>query len=160
MTVFHRLDRCTLASTGWPTANDLPKSLRTVQGLAAFCRPRGRFQTGLGLSRRHCWNTAVFISFGQPHHATAVWLLGVLLGIQLICEGVALSSLAWQVRSERVSCALLSIRSFQRRSEPDGRSRISGGIDTAVGTRWLQHRLPPLRTASRGPTVNTLQILI
>ena len=28
----------------------------------------------------------------------AVWLLGVLLGIQLICEGVALSSLAWQVR--------------------------------------------------------------
>ena len=30
--------------------------------------------------------------------ATAIWLLGVLLGIQLICEGVALSSLAWQVR--------------------------------------------------------------
>jgi uncharacterized membrane protein HdeD (DUF308 family) len=29
---------------------------------------------------------------------TAVWLLGVLLGIQLICEGVALGSLAWQVR--------------------------------------------------------------
>jgi uncharacterized membrane protein HdeD (DUF308 family) len=29
---------------------------------------------------------------------TAVWLLGVLLGIQLIFEGVALSSLAWQVR--------------------------------------------------------------
>ena len=29
---------------------------------------------------------------------TAVWLLGVLLGIQLICEGVALSSLAWRVR--------------------------------------------------------------
>jgi uncharacterized membrane protein HdeD (DUF308 family) len=29
---------------------------------------------------------------------TAVWLLGVLIGIQLICEGAALSSLAWQVR--------------------------------------------------------------
>jgi uncharacterized membrane protein HdeD (DUF308 family) len=29
---------------------------------------------------------------------TAIWLLGVLLGIQLIWEGVALSSLAWQVR--------------------------------------------------------------
>src|SRR6476619_1093382 len=29
---------------------------------------------------------------------TAVWLLGVLLGIQLICEGVALSSLAWRAR--------------------------------------------------------------
>ena len=29
---------------------------------------------------------------------TAVWLLGVLLGIQLVFEGVALSSLAWQVR--------------------------------------------------------------
>ena len=28
----------------------------------------------------------------------AVWLLGVLLGIQLIFEGVALGSLAWQVR--------------------------------------------------------------
>jgi uncharacterized membrane protein HdeD (DUF308 family) len=31
-------------------------------------------------------------------NTTAVWLLGVLLGIQLICEGLALSSLAWQVR--------------------------------------------------------------
>jgi uncharacterized membrane protein HdeD (DUF308 family) len=31
-------------------------------------------------------------------NTTAVWLLGVLLGIQLICEGTALSSLAWQVR--------------------------------------------------------------
>jgi uncharacterized membrane protein HdeD (DUF308 family) len=29
---------------------------------------------------------------------TAVWLLGVLLGIQLICEGAALGYLAWQVR--------------------------------------------------------------
>jgi uncharacterized membrane protein HdeD (DUF308 family) len=31
--------------------------------------------------------------------ATAIWLLGVLLGIQLICEGAALGYLAWQVRS-------------------------------------------------------------
>jgi uncharacterized membrane protein HdeD (DUF308 family) len=30
---------------------------------------------------------------------TAIWLLGVLLGIQLICEGAALGYLAWQVRS-------------------------------------------------------------
>jgi uncharacterized membrane protein HdeD (DUF308 family) len=29
---------------------------------------------------------------------TAVWLLGVLLGIELICEGVALTHLAWQAR--------------------------------------------------------------
>ena len=29
---------------------------------------------------------------------TAVWLLGVLLGIELICEGAALTHLAWQVR--------------------------------------------------------------
>jgi uncharacterized membrane protein HdeD (DUF308 family) len=29
---------------------------------------------------------------------TAIWLLGVLLGIQLICEGVALGYLAWQAR--------------------------------------------------------------
>jgi uncharacterized membrane protein HdeD (DUF308 family) len=30
---------------------------------------------------------------------TAIWLLGVLLGIQLICEGTALGYLAWQVRT-------------------------------------------------------------
>lgn len=29
---------------------------------------------------------------------TAIWLLGVLLGIELICEGVALGSLAWRAR--------------------------------------------------------------
>jgi uncharacterized membrane protein HdeD (DUF308 family) len=29
---------------------------------------------------------------------TAIWLLGVLLGIRLISEGAALSYLAWQVR--------------------------------------------------------------
>ncbi len=29
---------------------------------------------------------------------TAIWLLGVLVGIQLICEGAALGYLAWQVR--------------------------------------------------------------
>src|SRR5262245_27829811 len=29
---------------------------------------------------------------------TAVWLIGVLLGIELICEGAALGYLAWQVR--------------------------------------------------------------
>jgi uncharacterized membrane protein HdeD (DUF308 family) len=33
---------------------------------------------------------------------TAIWLLGVLLGIQLICEGAALFYLAWQVRSEPI----------------------------------------------------------
>jgi hypothetical protein len=41
---------------------------------------------------------------------TAVWLLGVLLGIQLICEGVALSSLG---ASERVSGTLLARRRLQ-----------------------------------------------
>jgi uncharacterized membrane protein HdeD (DUF308 family) len=30
---------------------------------------------------------------------TAIWLLGLLLGIQLICEGAALAYLAWQVRT-------------------------------------------------------------
>ena len=30
---------------------------------------------------------------------TAVWLLGLLLGIQLICEGAALGYLAWKVRT-------------------------------------------------------------
>jgi uncharacterized membrane protein HdeD (DUF308 family) len=31
---------------------------------------------------------------------TAIWLLGVLLGIQLICEGAALGYLAWKVRAD------------------------------------------------------------
>ena len=30
---------------------------------------------------------------------TAIWLLGLLLGIQLLCEGAALGYLAWQVRT-------------------------------------------------------------
>lgn len=30
---------------------------------------------------------------------SAVWLLGILLGIELICEGAALTYLAWQVRN-------------------------------------------------------------
>ena len=30
---------------------------------------------------------------------TAIWLLGVLLGIQLICEGAAIGYMAWQVRN-------------------------------------------------------------
>jgi uncharacterized membrane protein HdeD (DUF308 family) len=30
---------------------------------------------------------------------TAIWLLGVLLGIQLVCEGAALGYLAWKVRT-------------------------------------------------------------
>jgi len=30
---------------------------------------------------------------------TAIWFLGLLLGIQLICEGAALGYLAWQVRT-------------------------------------------------------------
>jgi hypothetical protein len=43
--------------------------------------------------------TALLINGGCGTLRTiAVWLLGVLLGIQLICEGVAVSSLAWQVR--------------------------------------------------------------
>jgi uncharacterized membrane protein HdeD (DUF308 family) len=29
---------------------------------------------------------------------SAVWVLGVLLGIELICEGAALTHLAWQAR--------------------------------------------------------------
>src|SRR5262249_20032948 len=31
---------------------------------------------------------------------TAIWLIGVLLGIELICEGIALGLLAWRVRKE------------------------------------------------------------
>jgi uncharacterized membrane protein HdeD (DUF308 family) len=32
---------------------------------------------------------------------SAAWLLGVLLGIELICEGAAITHLAWQVRKSR-----------------------------------------------------------
>jgi uncharacterized membrane protein HdeD (DUF308 family) len=41
---------------------------------------------------------------------TAIWLLGVLLGIQLICEGVALSYLAWKVRADDGYTAASSAR--------------------------------------------------
>ena len=39
---------------------------------------------------------ALYIWANVP--VTAIWVLGVLLGIQLICEGAALGYLAWQVR--------------------------------------------------------------
>ena len=39
---------------------------------------------------------SVFLWASLP--VTAIWLLGVLLGIHLICEGAALGYLAWQVR--------------------------------------------------------------
>ncbi len=32
---------------------------------------------------------------------SAEWVLGALLGIQLICEGAALAYLAWQVRTAK-----------------------------------------------------------
>ena len=35
---------------------------------------------------------------GKLLSVTAIWLLGVLLGIQLISEGLALGYLAWRVR--------------------------------------------------------------
>lgn len=41
---------------------------------------------------------AVFLWSQMP--VTAVWLLGVLLGVQLIAEGAALGYLAWMVRQE------------------------------------------------------------
>jgi len=31
---------------------------------------------------------------------SAAWLLGVLLGIELICEGAAITHLAWQVQKK------------------------------------------------------------
>ena len=36
--------------------------------------------------------------FGPAASVTAVWLIGVLLGIELISEGAALGYLAWEVR--------------------------------------------------------------
>jgi uncharacterized membrane protein HdeD (DUF308 family) len=39
---------------------------------------------------------ALFLWASIP--VTAVWLLGLLLAIELICEGAALGHLAWQVR--------------------------------------------------------------
>jgi len=41
---------------------------------------------------------------------TAIWLLGVLLGIQLICEGAALGYLAWKVRADDAYAAAPSAR--------------------------------------------------
>ena len=116
-----------------------------------------RMSSKLTLSQWHCWNTAVFLSFGQPHHDSSLAARCVARDPAYLRRcGSQFAGVAGA--SERVSCGLLSIHSFQRRSERDGRSRISGGIDTAVGARWLQHQLPPLRTASWGTRVNTLQI--
>jgi len=39
---------------------------------------------------------AFFLWASTP--VAAIWLLGVLLGIELICEGTALGRLVWQVR--------------------------------------------------------------
>jgi uncharacterized membrane protein HdeD (DUF308 family) len=54
-------------------------------------------------------NLSMLSSLGRVHPGTcgafpsrpvtAIWLLGVLLGIQLICEGAALGYLAWKVRA-------------------------------------------------------------
>ena len=43
----------------------------------------------------------IFLAFYLWTHmpVTAVWLLGILLGIELISEGAALGYLAWQARS-------------------------------------------------------------
>ena len=114
---------------------------------------------GLGLSQRHCWKTAVFLSFGQPHHDSSLAARCVARDPAYLRRcGSQFAGVAGA--SERVSCGLLSIRSFQRRSERDGRSRISGGIDAAVGARRLQHRLPPLRTASWGTRSTRCKFLI
>jgi uncharacterized membrane protein HdeD (DUF308 family) len=46
---------------------------------------------------------------------TAIWLLGVLLGIHLICEGAALGYLAWQGASELMApSGAASIRCWNR----------------------------------------------
>jgi hypothetical protein len=56
----------------------------------------------MGLSEWCCGNTAVFLSLANLS-VTAIWLLGVLLGIQLISEGLALGYLAWRVRQSDVT---------------------------------------------------------
>jgi uncharacterized membrane protein HdeD (DUF308 family) len=40
---------------------------------------------------------AVYLWANMP--VSAEWVLGVLLGIQLVCEGAALAYLAWHVRT-------------------------------------------------------------
>jgi hypothetical protein len=69
--------------------------LRTHAGTAA-ARPdhTALSKLGLGFGERHCRPLFLWASLA----VTAIWLLGVLLGIHLICEGAALGYLAWQVR--------------------------------------------------------------
>ncbi|MET0346932.1 MAG: hypothetical protein ABW031_00245, partial [Methyloceanibacter sp.] len=58
--------------------------------------PSGPFPIGAGFSRAVIV-LGVYLLMNIP--VTAEWVLGALLGIQLICEGAALAYLAWQVRS-------------------------------------------------------------
>ena len=43
---------------------------------------------------------------------TAIWLLGVLLGIQLICEGAAIGYMAWKVRNSKTCWRSAPLRPF------------------------------------------------
>jgi uncharacterized membrane protein HdeD (DUF308 family) len=52
----------------------------------------------MGLWQWNSRNTAGVLSLANTPVA-AVWVLGVLLGIELICEGAALGRLAWQARN-------------------------------------------------------------
>jgi uncharacterized membrane protein HdeD (DUF308 family) len=52
---------------------------------------------GLGARQRHCRDSAGVLLWASIA-VSAVWVLGVLLGIELICEGAALGHLAWQAR--------------------------------------------------------------
>ena len=63
------------------------------------------------------------ISFGQPHHDSSLAARCVARDPAYLRRGGSqLAGVAGA--SERVSCALPIVHSFQRRSEPDGRSRI------------------------------------
>src|SRR5262249_55047537 len=57
---------------------------------------------------------------------SAAWLLGVLLGIELICEGAAITHLAWQVeRAEAASNEPPFLPSISRRDRPPCLQKIN-----------------------------------
>jgi uncharacterized membrane protein HdeD (DUF308 family) len=105
---------------------------------------------------------------------TAVWLLGVLLGIQLIFEGVALSSLAWQVR-RKMPVMPIALTSFpldlvcwwiggfgvsRARSVRHRRSSLRSSIPAALQGRRSPN-FGPLRLISHpilNPAVNNLPL--
>ena len=79
----------------------------------------------VGAAQRHRRPSARRLSVGQ-HAAGSEWVLGVLLGIQLICRGRGLAFLAWMVALELTETMSTASPRETRRCRSSARRRSSG----------------------------------